>query len=62
MACGADSCGACQQLDGKRFALDKLPEMPYEKCTCEVGCRCLLTAVIPGQSGTKTRIPRERDV
>jgi hypothetical protein len=48
MACGGDSCGPCQQLEGKRFALDKLPELPYEKCTREVGCRCLLTAVIPG--------------
>uniref|UniRef100_UPI003F498A99 SAP domain-containing protein n=1 Tax=Cupriavidus yeoncheonensis TaxID=1462994 RepID=UPI003F498A99 len=47
--CGAPNqgtCPECMELDGKTFTLDKAPELPYERCTCELGCRCCLTAVI----------------
>lgn len=37
------SCDACQQLTGKRYRLDKVPELPYEKCTHKMGCRCRIT-------------------
>jgi hypothetical protein len=31
----------CDALDGKTHTLAKLPELPYEHCTCALGCRCL---------------------
>lgn len=42
--CHSGSCDACEALDGKRYALSKLPELPYEHCTCDFGCRCFYTA------------------
>lgn len=39
--CHSGSCDACEALDEKRYALSKLPELPYEDCTCALGCRCL---------------------
>ena len=39
--CHSGSCDACEALDEKRYALSKLPELPYEHCTCALGCRCL---------------------
>ncbi|MGB6134714.1 MAG: SAP domain-containing protein [Acidobacteriaceae bacterium] len=38
---GVGGCEACVALYDKTFRLDKLPELPYEGCTCELGCRCL---------------------
>jgi len=35
-------CPECKKIDGKRFKLEDAPELPYVKCTCEMGCRCLL--------------------
>lgn len=32
-------CEACRKLSSKRYPVDKVPELPYEKCTSEV-CRC----------------------
>lgn len=32
-------CDACKKLSAKQYAIDKVPELPYEKCTSEV-CRC----------------------
>jgi hypothetical protein len=34
------SCPACQKLNNKIFQIDKVIELPYEKCTCVYGCRC----------------------
>lgn len=34
------SCEACIALDEKTYRLDRLPELPYERCTCVLGCRC----------------------
>lgn len=34
------SCDACKQLTGKKYRLDRAPDLPYEKCTHEMGCRC----------------------
>jgi len=39
--CHSGSCDACEALDEKRYPLSKLPELPYEHCTCALGCRCL---------------------
>jgi len=35
-------CPECKRIDGKRFKLEDAPELPYAKCTCKMGCRCLL--------------------
>jgi hypothetical protein len=46
LCCNSGSCDACLALDGKTYRLDKLPELPYKNCTCELGCRCLANAVL----------------
>ena len=35
-----DSCPACKAISKKLYKLSKAPELPYEKCTHELGCRC----------------------
>jgi|GEM_PF-2266876 len=40
-----DSCDNCKKIDGKKFEIDKVPELPYPNCTCELGCRCTIAAV-----------------
>jgi len=35
------SCESCKALDGQVYSLNKLPELPYDDCTCALGCRCL---------------------
>ena len=35
-----DSCAACKKLARKKYKINEVPELPYEKCTSEVGCRC----------------------
>jgi hypothetical protein len=37
-------CPECKDIDGKLFKLEDAPELPYAKCTCEDGCRCILVA------------------
>lgn len=44
---GIGGCEACAALNNKTFLLDELPELPYEKCTCALGCRCMTIAVLP---------------
>jgi SAP domain len=47
--CGAPnagSCDACMKIADKIGNLDDLPELPYEKCTCHLGCRCTLRPVV----------------
>ena len=39
-------CAACESLSGKTFTLDEVPELPYEHCTSEFGCRCCLAPVV----------------
>lgn len=40
-----DSCDACKKISGKRFKLSEVPELPYEHCTHEMGCRCTLLPI-----------------
>ena len=35
-----NSCMACKELAKKKYRIDEVPELPYEKCTSEMGCRC----------------------
>lgn len=43
-------CRECAALEGKMFALDELPELPYEHCTSEHGCRCVAVVVTVGDN------------
>ena len=38
-------CVRCSKLNGKVYTLSKVPELPYEHCTCDRGCRCSTVAV-----------------
>jgi len=40
-----DSCPACKKMAMKTYSLDNVPELPYEHCTHEMGCRCLVSPV-----------------
>lgn len=41
-------CPECAALDGKLFSPDEVPELPYEHCTSEGGCRCLPVVLVVG--------------
>lgn len=43
-------CRECAALDGKMFTLAELPELPYEHCTSEQGCRCIAVVVVVGDN------------
>ena len=36
------TCSECRKINGKRYRLANMPELPYAKCTCKSGCRCLV--------------------
>lgn len=38
----ARSCPICQKVSGTLFPLDQIPELPYEHCISDEGCRCCL--------------------
>lgn len=40
------SCEACQKISGMVYRLDEVPSLPYAKCTCKIGCRCMASPVI----------------
>lgn len=45
--CGADDgamCSECRKISGRKYHIGSVPELPYAKCTCDAGCRCLITA------------------
>ena len=39
-------CDACRKLARRKYKLNKVPELPYEKCTSEMGCRCWVVPVV----------------
>lgn len=43
-----NGCAECAALDGRKFKLSSVPELPYAKCTCEGGCRCTVLADFEG--------------
>ncbi|OGN89166.1 MAG: hypothetical protein A2158_00255 [Chloroflexi bacterium RBG_13_46_14] len=45
-----DSCESCKKLEGIRYPLDKVPELPNENCTHEMGCRCTYIPVVDSLS------------
>lgn len=38
-------CAECSQIDGKKYNLAQVPELPFAKCTSEIGCRCIVIPV-----------------
>jgi len=42
LGCGKDSCEACRAIADKVYPLDRVPELPYPRCTHDIGCRCLI--------------------
>lgn len=46
----SDSCDACKAIAGKKYTFDAVPELPYEYCTHEMGCRCTIVAVTKSYS------------
>jgi hypothetical protein len=40
------TCEACQKIGERKYRIDKVPELPYEKCTSDTGCRCTFLPVI----------------
>jgi hypothetical protein len=36
------TCEACKKIGDKKFKIDEVVELPYERCTCEGGCRCVV--------------------
>ncbi len=43
------TCEACRKLDGKSYTPEKMIELPYEKCTCPMGCRCHFISLEEGE-------------
>jgi hypothetical protein len=41
---GDGTCPACRQLCRRKYRIDELPEVPYEHCTNDLGCRCVVVA------------------
>lgn len=41
-------CETCMKLSGKKFALNSVPELPYEHCTREMGCNCTVIPMVHG--------------
>lgn len=35
-----NTCAECQKIGGKKYKVESVPELPYAKCTCDIGCRC----------------------
>jgi len=42
----AGTCAACMKLNERTYTLDSLPQLPNERCTCDMGCRCYIAAEI----------------
>lgn len=40
----SSSCDACKKLAKKTYVLAEVPELPYEKCTNKMGCRCQIVS------------------
>ena len=38
-------CDACRRIASRKYTVEGAPELPYEKCTSEDGCRCSVSVV-----------------
>lgn len=41
-----NSCENCRKLREKEYTFDNIPALPYEHCSCQMGCRCSYSAAI----------------
>ena len=39
------TCTECSQFSGRKYSLEAVPELPFAKCTSEIGCRCIVIPV-----------------
>jgi hypothetical protein len=39
-----NACDACKKIIGKMYKFHDVPELPFPKCTCLIGCRCMAVA------------------
>jgi len=44
LSSGEEDCPACQSHAGKTYPINAVPDVPFEGCTCEQGCRCIAIA------------------
>lgn len=47
-----NTCEYCQAQDGRKYPKDVVPELPHlaeTGCSCSVGCRCIVVAVVPDE-------------
>jgi hypothetical protein len=35
------TCWPCRKISKKKYTLAQVPELPYSRCRCEIGCRCM---------------------
>lgn len=40
----SDQCPECTKHAGKVYRLDKVPNVPFDQCTCPNGCLCMINA------------------
>jgi hypothetical protein len=40
------TCSECRKINGKKYRIENVPELPYAKCTSECGCRCTVLPVV----------------
>lgn len=36
------TCAQCRKINGKKYKIGTVPELPYVKCTSDMGCRCII--------------------
>jgi hypothetical protein len=51
-------CSACKELSSTQILIEEMPELPYEKCTSDVGCRCWMLPVVNLDLVRKQRLQR----
>lgn len=40
-------CSVCRAADGKKYAIDRVPELPLVRCRCAGGCKMIVGAYDP---------------
>lgn len=43
--CGEESCPTCKKMNGRKYRVSQVPELPHPDCTHEMGCRCMILPV-----------------
>jgi hypothetical protein len=56
--CDAYTCNSCRKIAGRTYSLSAAPELPYERCTCEDGCRCCYQPLFPDDIPQLRPLPR----